>query len=91
MIVSFNPNMTVAKRNNTSQIAKNNPVAFKRNFTTTELEKMAANNSETLNNVILLIRLGAIKAQDGAKNALEQLIQKHPDKKMLAVVYSKFP
>jgi len=91
MIINFNPN--VSNKMNTPKLAKSKApsVAFKRNFTPKELEKMADNESSVLNNVILGIRLGVIRAQDGAKDTLAKLIQQHPDKPILSVVYSKFP
>ncbi len=89
MIVSFNPNIT--KKNNPPKMANNNPVAFKRDFNEKELKSMADNEASVLNDVIYFIRSGVIKAQDGAKQTLQNLMQKHPDKPMLKVVYSKFP
>jgi len=91
MIVNFNP--SVSNKMNTPKLAKNNNpnVAFKRNFNAKEIEGMAKSQDNILNNVIVGIRFGAIRAADGAKETLAKLMQQHPDNKMLSVVYSKFP
>lgn len=90
MITNFNPSVS---KNSSIKVAKNNTpnIAFKRNFDSKEIEGLAKGKANVLNDVIVFIRTGVIRAQDGAKETLQELIKKHPEKKYLEVVLSKFP
>ncbi len=90
MIVSFNPNMTVAKKNNSSQMVKNNPAAFKRNFTAKEIEGLVKKESSIVNNLLTFISAGVIRAQDGADKIAKNLLNQHPDNLGIKLVAAKF-
>lgn len=91
MTVNFNPNISNKKHNPPKMVNRNPNVAFKRNFTAQEIEGITKGKDNVLNNVIVAIRIGLIKAQDGAKETLQGLIKQNPEKPYLNVVLSKFP
>lgn len=91
MIVSLNTGMSV--KSNSPKIAKNNTpnVAFKRNFTTQEVEALVNKKTSIVNSVITFISAGVIRAQDGADKVAKSLLQKHPDNLGIQLVAAKFP
>ncbi|MEI8377121.1 MAG: hypothetical protein WCF95_01145 [bacterium] len=89
MIVSFNP--TISNKKNHPPKMVNNNVAFKRNFDSKEIEGLTKDKANVLNNVLVFIRTGVIRAQDGAKDTLQKLMQNNPDNGNLQIIYSKFP
>jgi hypothetical protein len=90
MIVNFNP--SVSKKMNTPKLAKNNNpnVAFQRNFTPQEIEGLTKGKANVINNVMVFIGAGLIKAQDGALQTLEKLLEKDPKNPGLSFVKANF-
>jgi hypothetical protein len=89
MIVSFNP--TISNKKNHPPKMVNNNLAFKRNLTEKEIKGLVSKESSTVNNILTFISAGVIRAQDGAKDTLQKLMQNNPDNLGLQLIAARFP
>lgn len=78
-MITFNPSVSTSSNLKRTGVKAQKAVSFQRGFEQKELEKLSKTSSNTFNTVMTFIRVGVIRAQDGATQQIKAFEGKiHP-------------